>query len=187
MLTSTALTSLMDTDTDILGAGLVLEQISPTLWEMHDVFHEEYLAYLDRYVDDSNVWIMDRAASRISSPVNTMSKPFDAAGRALLPRISQHLPVPVQFDFAKMFLDFAGSSTPMHVDQPNITVMCQIYLTAGDFTIPGTVFMDPVLHAVRFRRNHGYINLNTDAKNHMSPKLTTGVRISLALQYQRPK
>lgn len=179
----------MDTDTDILGAGLVLEQISPTLWEMHDVFHEEYLAYLDRYVDDSNIWVMDRAASRISSPVDNSSKPFDAAGRALLSIIRPHLPVPVQFGFAKMFLDFAGSSVPMHTDGPSIAVMAQIYLTAGDFTLPGTVFMDPMLHTVKFRRNHGYINLNTDAKNHMSPKLSTGVRISLALQYQhqRPK
>lgn len=187
MLTSTALTSPTAIDTDILGPGLELEQISPTLWEIHEVFHNQYLAYLDRYVADSNVWIMDRAVSRMSSPVDKTSNPFDAAGLALLPKISQHLPISVHFDLAKMFLDFAGSSVPMHVDAPCIDVMCQIYLTAGDFTIPGTVFMDPTLHTVRFRRNHGYVNLNTDAKNHMSPKLTTGVRISLALQYQRPK
>jgi hypothetical protein len=179
----------MDTDTNVLGPKLAMEQISPTLWEIHDVFHEEYLAYLDRYTHDTNVWIMNRAESRISSPIDNTSKPFDAAGRALLPTVSQHLSVPLQYSFAKMFLDFAGSSVPMHTDQPGIAVMCQIYLTAGDFTIPGTVFMDPTLHTVKFRRNHGYVNLNIDAKNHMSPKLTTGVRVSLALQYkhQNPK
>lgn len=177
----------MDTVTDILSDDLKVIKISSTLWEIHDVFTDVYLAALDRYAAQSQAWLMDRPLSRISAPADTATRPFDAAGHALLLHLQQHTNAAVDFRLGKLFLDFPGTGVPLHTDPADIAVMVQVYLTRGEFTVPGTVFMDPTIHTVRFRRNCGYINLNTDAKNHMSPRLTTGIRISLGLQYQWAK
>lgn len=174
-------------DTDPLSPSLELVRIHDTLWEMRDVFSKDYLDYIDTFLDRGHNWFMDRRLSRLSLPADTLDQPFESAGIALAQKISQVIGETLCLRHAKLLLDLPGNhGVPTHVDDPSILVMCQVYLTGSLRPLPGTTFLDPRQHTIQYQVNHGYININTDAKRHNSLP-TTDLRCSMALQFHRAK
>lgn len=84
----------------------------------------------------------------------------------------------------KMWLDLSNWHCPYHSDADLLVVTYQVYLwTHGD--VHGTEFMHstpPV--KLDFEPNTGYINLNSDLKQHHADTIT-GTRLSACWQFRR--
>lgn len=168
---------------NIINPGARAQQIHSTLWTIHDVFTEDFLADLDRHFSAGTVWHMDRDFARLSYPADpNHDHEFVDAGNIFSDWVSTVLSKPVVYQTAKLFLDLPDSHVPVHSDAADIDIMSQIYLMDTHRALPGTVFMEPVICTVPYRRNSGYININTDLKKHMSPRVVDSVRTSLAFQ-----
>lgn len=158
------------------------QQIHATLWEIHDVFTDQALADLSQHYAAGTIWHMDRDLARLSYPYDLSQDPLESLGQQFSAWISELLARGISYRRAKIFLDLPGSHVPRHRDAPDIDIMCQVYLTSSDLPLPGTVFREPTWHTVPYRRNHGYVNINTDLKTHESPASRNGLRASLGFQ-----
>jgi hypothetical protein len=170
-----------------INSDIKITQIHSTLWEIQDVLTEECLADLQRYFDYGTEWHMDRKLSRLSHPIGNDQDPFRDLGFEFAPVVAQAIGQEIWYRKAKLFLDLPGSEVPLHSDADNIDVMSQVYLMKSDHPVPGTMFLQPVLHTVKYRYNCGYLNLNTDRKIHQSPFVINGYRTSLGFQFYFPK
>jgi hypothetical protein len=83
----------------------------------------------------------------------------------------------------KMWLDLSGWHCPYHNDADLLVVTYQVYLwTHGD--VHGTEFTHSNPRTrIDFVPNTGYINLNTDCKEHHVDTIT-GTRLSACWQYR---
>lgn len=173
--------------TEIINPNIEIIRIHSSLWEVKQVFAKAYLDYLDQFFEYGNNWHMDRRLARLSYPVGNDEDPFWAAGEALSPVVAQAVGNTVQYRKAKLFLDLPGSEVPKHKDANDIDVMTQVYLKKSDHPVPGTMFLEPYLHTVKYEYNCGYFNLNTDKKIHQSPFVINGYRTSMGFQFYFPK
>ena len=170
-----------------LNPDIQITQIHSTLWEIAEVFTPEFLDQIQQYFEHGTEWHMDRPLSRLSYPIGNDQDPFSEVGWEMAPMVSATIGRDILYRKAKIFLDLPGSEVPRHSDADNIDVMSQVYLLKSDRPIPGTMFLEPVLHTVKYRYNCGYLNLNTDRKIHQSPFLINGYRTSLGFQFYFPK
>lgn len=172
---------------EIINPNVTVVSIHSTLWEVKNVFTDSYLAHLDQFFEHGNAWHMDRRLARMSHPVGNDEDPFWPAGEAMSALVTQAVGQPVQYRKAKLFLDLPGSEVPKHTDASDIDVMTQIYLKKSDHPVPGTMFLEPYIHTVKYEYNCGYFNLNTDRKIHQSPFVINGYRTSMGFQFYFPK
>ena len=170
-----------------INTNIQVHQIHSTLWEIHDVFTTEFLDSIQQYFDYGTGWHMDRRLARLSYPIGNDQDPFSDVGWEMAPIVSATVGQEILYRKAKIFLDLPGSEVPRHSDADNIDVMSQVYLMKSDHPVPGTMFLEPVLHTVKYRYNCGYLNLNTDRKIHQSPFLINGYRTSLGFQFYFPR
>lgn len=171
----------------LINPNIKIQQIHSTLWEIYDVFTQEFLASLQQHFDHGTEWCMDRPLARLSYPIGNDQDPFTDVGQELAPWVSAAVGQQINYRKAKIFLDLPGSEVPIHRDADNIDVMSQVYLMDVDRPMPGTMFMEPIPHTVKYRYNSGYLNLNTDRKIHRSAFLHQGYRTSLGFQFYFPK
>lgn len=171
----------------MINSDVTVTQIHSSLWEIENVFTAEFLHSLQQYFDYGTEWHMDRRLARLSYPIGNDDDPFRDMGWNMASWISGIIAQPIHYRKAKLFLDLPGSEVPRHSDADNIDVMSQVYLMKSDHPIPGTMFLEPVLHTVKYRYNCGYLNLNTDRKIHQSPFLINGYRTSLGMQFYFPR
>jgi hypothetical protein len=170
-----------------INPNIQIHQIHSTLWEIHDVFTTEFLDSIQQYFDYGTGWHMDRRLARLSYPIGNDQDPFSDAGHELSRIVGNTVSREILYRKAKIFLDLPGSEVPKHKDADNIDVMCQVYLMKSDHPIPGTMFLEPIPHTVKYKFNCGYFNLNTDRKIHQSPFLINGYRTSMGFQFYFPR
>jgi len=154
-----------------------------TLWEINSVFTQETLDWLDTFFEHGYHWHMDRRLARMSYPVGNDEDPFRELGLEMAELCRQTTGLDVEYRKAKLFLDLPGSEVPRHRDATDISIMSQVYLMKSNHPIPGTTFMEPITHTVKYEQNCGYFNLNADLKTHQSGFLTNGYRTSIGFQF----
>ena len=172
---------------NILNKNLQVINIHEFLWEVKEIFSKECLDFLDQFFEYGNEWHMDRKLARLSYPVGNDNDPFWAVGEAVKNLVINTIGHDCRYRKAKLFLDLPGSEVPRHSDAEDIDVMTQVYLKHSDHPIPGTMFLEPFIHTVKYEYNCGYFNLNTDRKIHQSPFLINGYRTSMGFQFYFPK
>ena len=172
---------------EIINSDIKVVRIHDSLWEVKHVFTDAYLAHLGQFFEYGHAWNMDRRLARLSYPVGNDDDPFWSAGEELSKIVGDTVGQQIQYRKAKLFLDLPGSEVPKHSDANDIDVMSQIYLLKSDHPMPGTMFLEPIIHTVKYEYNCGYLNLNTDKKIHQSPFVINGYRTSIGFQFYFPK
>ena len=174
-----------------ISPNIEIIQVHSTLYEIKNVFTQDYLDLIDTRLEYGFLWNMDRKLQRLShsgieenvlTDKNAMD-PFYHAGAELEPLVSKLANEKLSYRIAKLFLDLPGSEVPRHHDNNDIAVMLQVYLYASGPKVPGTCFLEPMFNNVDFEYNCGYININTDKKYHLSPTVHRGYRSSIGYQF----
>lgn len=168
-----------------ISPNIEIIQVHPTLYEIKNVFTQDYLDLIDTRLEYGFLWNMDRKLQRLSHSgieENNMD-PFYHSGAELASLVSKVVNKKLSYRIAKLFLDLPGSEVPRHNDANDIAVMLQVYLYGTGPKVPGTCFLEPMFHNVDFEYNCGYININTDKKYHLSPTVHRGYRTSIGYQF----
>jgi hypothetical protein len=165
-----------------------VDQVADRLWSVKNCFGNEtfkqlsntHLNYVDiwhRHPDCLEFRLQLTPDSPTLSTLNEMSHKMLPA----LETITEQSLMPAE---CKMWLDLSNWHCPYHSDAELLVVTYQVYLwTHG--TVHGTEFChsDPRTR-LDFLPNTGYINLNTDLKQHHADTIT-GTRLSACFQYRR--
>lgn len=173
---------------NFINPNLEVIKIHNTLWEVKQIFTEDALSFFDSCFDSERRWNMDRRLERLSLPCPGEEDLFYPIGTQLAETVSNTIGQKVNYATSKLFLDLPKSHVPKHSDADQIYVMSQVYLGKNnDNFIPGTEFLEPVVHTVNYENNCGYFNLNTDKKSHQSVNVMNDYRLSVGFQFHLPK
>jgi len=167
-----------------LNPHVELVRYSDTLYNVKNIFTDETLEYLESHYFYPHTWQFDQTSGRRmvhylnqngnDNIVTTFVQEFK---QFLLERFNQKY----ETQETKLFFDTRGYRTSSHFDHPNIGLMMQVYLQSECIGGPGTSFHLEKIYNMKLIRNNGYINFNTDAKQHESYYLPDGVRRSFAM------
>ena len=165
-----------------LNPNLEIVRIHDTLAEIKNVFSQETLDLIDGYFEHDHEWLMDRRLARLSYPTSNDVDPFNAIGLDMCALANEvYNSANLIYRKSKLFLDLPGSEVPKHSDANDIGLMSQVYLRNSNHPIPGTIFLEPFIHTVKYEYNCGYLNLNFDKKIHQSGFLINGYRTSFGV------
>ena len=173
---------------NFINPDLKIIKIHDTLWEVKQIFTEEALSIFDSCFDNDYKWNMDRRLERLSLKFPIEEDLFSPIGAQLADTVSNTIEQEVIYACAKIFLDLPNSHVPKHSDSDQIYVMSQVYLGKNNNNlIPGTQFLEPIIHTVNYENNCGYFNLNTDKKIHQSLHVKNDYRLSIGFQFSLPR
>ncbi len=170
-----------DTDCEVTA-------IADRLWQVENCFGKDTFAELSStHLNHVDAWhrhpdcLEYRLQLTPDSP--TTQKLRDMAPQ-LLPEIERITGLSLMPADCKMWLDISNWHCPYHSDAELLAVTYQVYLwTHGD--VHGTEFMHSTPPTkMAFVPNTGYINLNTDLKQHHVDTIT-GTRLSVCWQFRR--
>ena len=165
-----------------LNPDLEIVIIHSTLAEIKNVFTTATLELIDGYFEHDHEWLMDRRLARLSYPTRNDIDPFKEIGQDMCSLANEvYANSNLIYRKAKLFLDLPGSEVPKHSDADDIGLMSQVYLRNSNHPIPGTIFLEPFIHTVKYEYNCGYLNLNFDKKIHQSGFLINGYRTSFGV------
>lgn len=167
-----------------INQAIEIVQVHPTLYEINNVFNDEFLADIDARCEHGLTWAMDRRLARLSQTDHDF---FEQSGREFQTLLSDLAGQEVWYRIGKLFLDLPGAEVPLHSDANDIDIMTQVYLHGTAPNLPGTTFLEPVIHSVKNNYNCGYINFNSDKKKHQSTHVVGGYRLTTAFQFYFPK
>ena len=179
-----------------------VEAVTSTLWEIDQCFSSGTLEWMQSiYESEGNEFIVGGLKKRMQLKFGSHDfARLNQIGVDMIPEISRVVGHDLNFAEVKYWVDLPQFGCQMHADAENLLCSYQIYLYSSnrrskDFTgvniennlllAEGAEFyhVDPP-HQIKFVPNHGYINLNTDLKQHWVPG-RWDTRVSVMFQYTR--
>lgn len=188
-----------------------LELVAPNLWEVDKCFGDQTFKWLVNIKEtEGNEFVAGALSKRLQLKYNTHDQArLNQIGQDMIPALEQVVGIKLNFMEAKYWLDLPEFGCQTHADSKDLVVNFQVYLDSalrfaiGHRTAMTTecadLLLDPattmVAQAARFyhvdppidiefKPNHGYINLNTDFKQH-DVRGTADTRVSVMFQYAR--
>jgi hypothetical protein len=157
--------------------------VAPNLWIVKDCFDPETLIWLSEIkTNTENLFSVTRPHLRLLLENSNDHNRLQSLGLYLLPGLSELTGQNLNFMVAKFWLDLPGFGCQVHHDAPDIIVTLQVYIDSDGDTV-GAEFLhvDPSIQ-IPIQPNCGYINLNTDLKDHQVIA-NNGTRTSVVFQY----
>lgn len=190
------------------------EEVAPNLWEVDQCFSATTYQQLKNIVDTpNNEFSNGFLKKRLELNSNgSDGRRIESIGCEMVNSISVLVGYPLAFLTAKYWLDLPDFGCQTHQDHQDIFVSYQVYLGSAlrdeirsdqhrssnidfikyldttnnnDIMAVGATFLhvDPPVQ-IKFKPNHGYINVNSDLKPHRVDG-TWDTRISVMFQYSR--
>jgi hypothetical protein len=172
----------------VYDAQSIVEAVCPTLWEVDHCFSGATLE-----------WLQSIATNEVNEfypvrPHNRLQLKHDSADQAkltqigvdMIPQLNAITNYQLNFMASKFWIDLPNFGCQIHSDSKEIIVSYQVYIDmhhGKKEPVYGTRFLnvDPAIE-IKLIPNHGYLNLNTDAKPH-EVWGGTGTRFSVIFQY----
>jgi hypothetical protein len=176
--------------------------ITPTLWEIDHCFLPDTIEWMQSiYENEGNEFVVGGLKKRMQLKFGSHDfARLNQIGIDMIPELSKVIGHALNFAEVKYWVDFPQFGCQMHSDAEDLFCSYQVYLYSSnkivknftstevtDFELlaEGAIFhnTDPPSQ-IKFLPNHGYINLNTDLKQHWVPG-RWDTRISVMFQYTR--
>lgn len=188
-----------------------LKLVAPNLWEVDNCFGNQTFEWLVNIKEsEGNEFVVGALKKRLQLKYNTHDQArLTQIGHDMLPALEQVVGLKLNFMEAKYWVDLPEFGCQTHADSKDLVVNFQVYLdSALKFAIghrtaitpecadlllnpattivaQGARFYHVEPHVdIEFKPNHGYINLNTDFKQH-DVRGTADTRVSVMFQYSR--
>jgi hypothetical protein len=161
--------------------------LATQLWAVNNCFDSETFEWLSQlYLNHDERWHRHTDCLKNRLQLAPESKSYELIQElccAITPEIEHIVNCKLVYAGCKVWLDLPGFQCPPHADPGILVTTYQVYLWSSDDHGTGTTFThgpNPV--TVPFGPNMGYINLNTDSKNHHVKSIDSG-RLSIAFQW----
>lgn len=161
--------------------------VASQLWSVKNCFSQHTFQQLaTTHLNHEDYWHRhpDCLQYRLQlTPASATLQQLQSMAPKIMPALEQITGIKLVPAESKMWLDLSGWHCPYHSDADLLIVTYQVYLwTHGD--VHGTEFTHSDPHTqFDFVPNTGYINLNTDGKQHHTANIT-GTRLSACWQYR---